>query len=272
MKWVRNILSPSYSRYYPDIPLLLILIPFIAAFNYHLTYTNVQWNRFLAITYTLDVVDGYAAVFAVRYLVLYLDRVLPYEQGMVKRVLTQLVLTTLLGLFIIAFLTEVTSLIARGKMVASTFYTDALLIISIWFFVLNGIYLVLYFFKQSKAYQQRETVQQAGYHVKVGNKELRLAFEDIQGFGAEGDYVFLIDKEGKKYVQNDSLSRIEEQLPPFQFFRLNRQYILNKQLISGFRRLEHGKIQAMVEAQEPFPPDVTISRLKAASFKQWYAT
>lgn len=43
----------------PDIPLFLLLIPFIAVFNYWLTYSNIKFNWFLLITFTIDTVqDG----------------------------------------------------------------------------------------------------------------------------------------------------------------------------------------------------------------------
>ncbi|MBK8657041.1 MAG: hypothetical protein IPN20_24760 [Haliscomenobacter sp.] len=49
--------------YHPDIAIFLVLIPFVSAFNYYLTYTNIRWNGFLALTYTVDTVQGYAALF-----------------------------------------------------------------------------------------------------------------------------------------------------------------------------------------------------------------
>ncbi|MDQ4140927.1 MAG: hypothetical protein M3142_10425, partial [Bacteroidota bacterium] len=64
----------SPNPYYPDVVLFLILIPFISAFNYYLTYTNIRLNWFLLLTFSIDTVQGYLAWLGVRYFVLYLDK------------------------------------------------------------------------------------------------------------------------------------------------------------------------------------------------------
>ncbi|WP_373398287.1 hypothetical protein V8V91_00535 [Algoriphagus halophilus] len=58
-------------KYHPDILLFLWLIPFISAFNYSLTYSNIQWNGFLLMTYTIDTVQGYLAWLCVRWMILF---------------------------------------------------------------------------------------------------------------------------------------------------------------------------------------------------------
>ncbi len=73
--------------YYPDVPLFLALIPLIAAINYYLTYTTVRLNGFLLLTYSIDTVQGSAAWFAVRGIVIWLDRRFPYEGHLVRRIL-----------------------------------------------------------------------------------------------------------------------------------------------------------------------------------------
>src|SRR4051794_10795610 len=106
---------PEQNRnpYYPDIVLFLILIPFISAFNYYLTYSNIKFNGFLAITFGIDTAQGYAAVWAVRSFILFLDKKYPYERSPRNRILIQLVCTTFIGLAVISILTEIASLIAK---------------------------------------------------------------------------------------------------------------------------------------------------------------
>ncbi|MDZ7647838.1 MAG: hypothetical protein U5K54_12005 [Cytophagales bacterium] len=54
-------IHPYKNPYHPDVALFLILIPFISAFNYYLTYTNIQLSWFLLLTFTIDTVQGYCA-------------------------------------------------------------------------------------------------------------------------------------------------------------------------------------------------------------------
>src|SRR6187551_3267396 len=129
------------SKKYNDIKFFLVAIAFISAFNYYLTYTNIRFNWFLVLTYTIDTVQGWLAWWAVRSIIIYLDKTLPYTDRPLKRILVQLVVTTLVGLLIIILLTEMVSWMARGRFAPVGFYLFDILIIMIWFFVINGIYI-----------------------------------------------------------------------------------------------------------------------------------
>src|SRR6476659_9685745 len=92
---------------YNDIILFLILIPFINALNYYLTYTNIPFNSHTLITFLIDTFDGYAAWWGLRSVVIFLDKKMPYEVNPLKRILAQLFSTSAVGLLIIIILTEI---------------------------------------------------------------------------------------------------------------------------------------------------------------------
>jgi hypothetical protein len=177
--------------YYPDVALFLILIPFISAINYYLTYHNIKFNGFLILTFTIDTVQGYIAWLAVRKLILFLDKKTPYYKGLLKRMAIQLLLTTLVGLFIISLLTEMVSFIIKGKAAPLDFYTIDLVIIGIWFFFINAIYLGLYYYNQWKNTEEKmeeeKKLKADGFIVKVGKKDLKLNFDSLAGFFADVD-------------------------------------------------------------------------------------
>ncbi|GAB4410634.1 MAG: hypothetical protein OHK0053_37460 [Microscillaceae bacterium] len=102
--------------------------------------------------------------------------------------------------------------------------------------------------------------------VKKGNQHLLLKFEDICLFSVEGEYVQLTDRAGKKYLLDQSLDKIEKQLPPSDFLRVNRKYILHRQVIRGFKRIENGKLLLSTD----FPTELTVSRTKAPAFRRWF--
>ena len=72
--------------YHPDVWLFLILIPLISAFNYYLTYTHIQLNWFLLLTFSIDTAQGYVAWWGVRSFIFFLDKKQPFENGPSKRV------------------------------------------------------------------------------------------------------------------------------------------------------------------------------------------
>jgi DNA-binding LytR/AlgR family response regulator len=260
--------------YYPDVQLFLILIPFMNAFNYCLTYSNIRLNGFLLLTFTIDTVQGYLAWLGVRYLILFLDKKWPYEEGPLRRIAFQLFSTTVTGLLIISVLTELVSWLARGRPAPLHFYTRDLVIISVWFLVINGIYIGLHYYREwQKAEAIREEEKQIrseGMVVTHGKKDIRLNFYELAGFFVEGDYVVACTTAGKQYYLDQSLRSVEEMLPAAFFFRLNRQFMLHRQVISGFRRAENGKIQVLLKEHECFPPKIPVSRTKAPSFKNWF--
>ncbi|MBQ4819875.1 LytTR family DNA-binding domain-containing protein [Aquimarina sp. MMG016] len=263
------------SRYYPDIPLFLILIPFISAFNYYLTYNNIKFNGFLVLTYTLDTLQGYAGWLGVRKTILYLDKSMPYHKGILKRIVIQFLLTTLVGLFIISALTEMVSLIARGKMVPSSFYTHDLFIISIWFFVLNAIYIMIYYYKKWQQVEIEIALEKQakieGFLIRVGKKNLKFSYDELIGFYVDSDYVIACHTKGNIYYLDTSLDKIEEKLPTDLYFRLNRKYLLHRNLMSGFKRIENGKLLVSLSlSNASLPNEIPVSRAKAPLFKSWF--
>lgn len=260
--------------YHPDVLLFLMLIPFISAFNYYLTYSNIRFNGFLLLTFSIDTVQGYAAWWAVRKLILLFDQRMPFEEQPIKRITLQVLSTTLLGLFIISASTEAVSWIAKGEPAHQSFYAVDLFIISIWFFVINGIYIGLYYYnlwkKTEERFRQNTRAKSEGLMVRSGKQEIKLNFDSVGGFYVDDEYVVACDLSGKKYYLDQSLDRLENELPEDLFFRLNRQFILHRQQITGFKRADHGKLQVTLRTSELFPSEITVSRIKASAFKGWF--
>ena len=266
--------SKKNNPYYPDIPIFLIIVPIIAAYNYYLTYPDPTIGWYLVITFLLDTFQGYLAVLAVRMIIIYLDKTLPYEDQFIKRILTQILWTVPAGLLVIILLTEGISFLVRGKWAHPSFYEQDIFIISIWFFVVNGIYLVIHFQRQwsvaETAISHRENLFKNGFLVTLGTKEIRLNFEDITAFYIEDEHVLCVDKDQKRYYLNQSLNELESQLPQDLFFRLNRQFILNLNAINGYNRLANGKLEILQSIAEQLPSTIIVSRTKAPAFKKWF--
>ncbi|MFS4445418.1 LytR/AlgR family response regulator transcription factor [Maribacter sp. 2307UL18-2] len=264
----------STSIYHPDVILFLILIPFISAINYYLTYSNIKLNGFLVLTFAIDTLQGYAAWSVVRKLIFWFDKRLPYSSGILKRLAIQLIATTIIGLAVISLLTEFVSFIAKGKSAPLHFYTTDLFIIGIWFFFINAIYLGLYYYNQWKRTEEKileeKKMKADGFVVRVGNKNVRLDFENILGLYADTDYTVAQSTSGEKFYLDDSLTKIENRLPNDRFFRLNRKYIVHRDMIVAFKRMENGKILVELQLNEFFPSEIPVSRTKAPSFKSWF--
>lgn len=224
--------------------------------------------------FAIDTAQGYLAWWTVRAYILWLDRRWPYETGGWKRIVVQILVSSFIGLFVIASTTELLSWLIAGKPAIPKFYTFDLLVISIWFYVVNGIYIGLYFYNKFKLTEQahhneRRAVTE-GLLVRHGKQELKLDLQELNGFFVEDEYVAVCHRSGKRYLTDRSLDNLEKTLPPSQFFRLNRQYLVHRQLVTGFKRAEHGKIYVMLTPNDFFPQEITVSRLKASAFRAWF--
>jgi DNA-binding LytR/AlgR family response regulator len=263
-----------HNNYSPDITVFLILIPFISAINYYLTYTNIELNGFLLLRFSIDTAQGYLAWWAVRGVIIYLDKKLPYSNGAAKRIWVQVIVTILVGLFVIASTTEILSLIIKGEPAPPAFYFVDLVIISIWFFVINGIYVCIHYYKLWKQMEltkaELDILKHAGLVVKHGKTDLKIEFDEIEALYVDDDYVVACHVNSKQYYLDQSLDKIEKGLPSSTFFRLNRQFLIHRQVVTGFKRAENGKINVLTKTREFLPTEITVSRLKAPAFRSWF--
>ncbi|MFD2203229.1 LytR/AlgR family response regulator transcription factor [Shivajiella indica] len=261
------------NRYRPDILVFLIAIPIINAINFHLTYANIAFNSFYIVRFVIDLLQGYAAWWIVRQLILWLDQKVPYFSAPARRISIQVVSTTFLGVFFIASTTEMLSILVKGEFAPLDFYTQDLLIISVWFLVINGYYIGMNFFREWQITVQasnREKSKDFGLTVKTGNKSLLVKFQEISCIRVDGDYIQLVDISNNRYYMDSSLDKIEKILPEMDFFRINRQILLHRQIVRGFKRIENGKLEVQLEIEDNTFPDLTISRTKAPAFRAWF--
>jgi two-component system LytT family response regulator len=116
-------------------------------------------------------------------------------------------------------------------------------------------------FSQGKKYKERFTVH-------VGRSVMLVPQQEVACFVKE-EIIYLVNHEGKKLITDyRSLDEIEELLNPAEFYRANRQYILQLVFIESFRSDDTGKIHVRVKGVKM--EDVIISKEKAADFRKWF--
>lgn len=80
---------------------------------------------------------------------------------------------------------------------------------------------------------------------------------------------FLRTKEGRDLPLEESLDRLEKQLDPARFTRLNRQLIV--QIDSIKELLAYSKSRVKVLLEPPYGEDAVVSSERSAEFKRWLA-
>lgn len=94
-----------------------------------------------------------------------------------------------------------------------------------------------------------------------------LDVDDIACFYAEERTTFGVTYDGKEYVLNHTLEKLEEQLNPENFYRAARNFIVSSNAVRRIENYFGGKLS--VRLVHPLDKQITVSRLKAAEFKAW---
>jgi DNA-binding LytR/AlgR family response regulator len=73
--------------------------------------------------------------------------------------------------------------------------------------------------------------------------------------------------DGKQYVMDFTLEQLEQQLDPQQFFRANRQFIINRNYITEVDFYFNGRLLIKIN---PVPPEhILVSKARVPEFKSW---
>lgn len=254
-----------------DIKLFMVIIPIINLVNYFITYDNVILNTYFFLTLLIDTLQGYLTWLIIRYVIIKMEKKSPLLNFTFQRLFLQLFYTCLSGLIFIILATEILNTIAKDKPVPLNFYQLDIWIYAIWILVVNGIYIGMYYYLIWKSSEKGSQLKTDGISVKIGSKNTKIAMNDIKGFYVEDGFSYLIDSNFKTYIINSSLDNLEKIILPSLFFRVNRKFILHRNSITSFKRIENNKLVIFtLNESSLFPDEINISRLKAPAFKKWF--
>jgi DNA-binding LytR/AlgR family response regulator len=103
--------------------------------------------------------------------------------------------------------------------------------------------------------------------VKRGTDYVSIRAEDVAYFYATHKLVCLVDSRNQKFILDQSLSDIERQLDPANFYRVNRKYIIHQTAIRKIKAYPKSKL--LLEVEPVIDEDIIISQEGVAAFKEW---
>lgn len=115
---------------------------------------------------------------------------------------------------------------------------------------------------QEHTYKRCLLVPKQDKHVLVESERIAFVYIDTQ-------VIKMITIDNEIYFMNDTLEDIYRQLDPQQFYRANRQQIINRDVIKDISTSFGNKI--LVNLKIPTTEKITISKGRAAEFKKWLA-
>ncbi|MFN0201299.1 MAG: LytR/AlgR family response regulator transcription factor, partial [Bacteroidia bacterium] len=118
---------------------------------------------------------------------------------------------------------------------------------------------------------QSETISpktyQTSFIVRFREKMIPIEVAEIAMFYLENEIQHVLKLNGETSAIFKTLDEIEQALNPAQFFRINRQMIVNRKAIQDIEPYFNRKV--IVNLQVKTQEKLVVSRLKVSAFKQW---
>ncbi|HUH34155.1 MAG TPA: LytTR family DNA-binding domain-containing protein [Daejeonella sp.] len=100
-----------------------------------------------------------------------------------------------------------------------------------------------------------------------GNKNIPIPVDEICCFCKDGSYTELKTFASKTYLLNHTLEDLIKNLDSLQFFRANRQYIINRKACDYFTNEDNGKLELFLKPSHD--EEIIISQKRAPVFREW---
>lgn len=115
-------------------------------------------------------------------------------------------------------------------------------------------------FDQQKSYKERFTT-------KIGTSIKMINAEDVELFYSENKATYAYTKEGKNYLLDYTLDKIEEVIDPSKFFRINRGHLIQLSAIKEISVYSNSRLKIVL--QKFNEQECVVSREKVNDFKNW---
>lgn len=103
--------------------------------------------------------------------------------------------------------------------------------------------------------------------VYLREKIIPVKTSDVAYVHAASGVVTLVTRAGHSYVCQYTMEQLEGMFDPRQYFRVNRQYLINREVIQDVEHYFNRRLYLKVNVQ--VPEKIIISKVRASEFLQW---
>ncbi len=119
----------------------------------------------------------------------------------------------------------------------------------------------------ANALLKQEKKAQISFPIRLGGKMYFVLVENIACIYLKGEIVYLVDFKGEKHAISKTIECLEKAVSSQQFYRINRQMIVNRQAIQDVETYVNQRI--VVHLTVHFPENIIVPRLKVKPFLSW---
>ncbi|MBC5992001.1 LytR/AlgR family response regulator transcription factor [Pontibacter cellulosilyticus] len=205
-----------------------------------------------------------------------------FENGFSMQLLLK-VLGINMGIFALLYLcyAPFVTVVVYGRPISLYALLVGLLLSVVLALVINGIYLSLelYNYWQERQAAPTQPQEQATAEatppkdtlvLQAGKEQVQVPVQQLAYFYSENKITFAVFTTGRRMATNYTLSELEPLLPPQDFFKISRQVISHRQAIQSVKKDVNFKLLLTLQAEGQPPRTETVSRYKAAEFKDWF--
>lgn len=120
-------------------------------------------------------------------------------------------------------------------------------------------------FRRERIEKPEFTDKKSRFLVRIGPKFMVVPTREVAGFYKD-DSVLMFTKEGKKYVVDTPLEELMGKLPKQNFYRINRQCIIN---VDAVQEVRPEGTQLLLTLSVGLPKPLYVSQRNVAAFKKW---
>lgn len=113
----------------------------------------------------------------------------------------------------------------------------------------------------------QEKIYKKAFLVHYKDKMIPLKTTEIAFFYIDSGNVYGYTFDNHKYIMEQKLENIEEQISPDSFYRVNRQFIVSRNAIKEVNFYFNGRL--VLKTNPSTPEKVIISKARAGKFKSW---
>lgn len=103
---------------------------------------------------------------------------------------------------------------------------------------------------------------------KVGQRLFFVQAEEVAFFSADNKIVYLTDREGNRFVINATIDKLESELNPKDFFRVNRSTIIHAGVLEQIKPYPNNRLKLQLK-NITTTEEIIISRERVQAFKEW---
>lgn len=244
------------------------LVNVIFDYKYQRPLVSVSFEE-----YVNAIIAAWVLLSTTRWVAKKMDISFPWQNGIAKRLVRQIPIQfTLVIILLNVLVIGITYFFYGG------FYSfDELMVINLSMITLTLIFTLIdtgMDFSRNWTHSHERTIQAQSspkkpIYVTLGKVRHLVKQESIRCAVSESGSVIILTDEDRKLVYPYSLDSLMKLLDTKDFFRANRQTILNHKVVKSIKALDHGKIEASLSPSFKSLAAVTISRTRASDFRRW---